>query len=123
MINFFGKIKNLGFKKFNSKNAALFLLNRKIPQLGGGRDNFGKITDLRLDRKARTISFEVSRENQAHTITVKKYRFVEYKGRSCLSWLTLDCRGPQREHYNRILHDIKRIEVPRRYLSLLEVVL
>ncbi|MCK5544450.1 MAG: hypothetical protein KAI35_04480 [Desulfobulbaceae bacterium] len=122
MLKFFRKIKNLRFKKLGTKDAALFLINRKLSAMGSN-ENFGKLTDLKLDRPTKTISFEVSRDEQVHSIAIKGYRFVIHNGRSCLSWAKVECRGPSQSNYLKFFKGLDRIEIPRRYLSLLEVIL
>ncbi len=122
MLTFLRKIKNLSFKKFGAKEAALVFINKKLNTLGKER-KFGRLTDLGLDRKAKTISLELSRDKKINTLTIKNYRIVLFKGKSCLDWDAVDCRGPDRNEYRRILNDAGRIELPRKYKTLLEVIL
>ena len=70
MLTFLRKIKKLRFRKFGAKDAALFFINKKLPGLGGDQ-KFGKLTDLSLDRRTKTISLEVSRDKKLTPLTLK----------------------------------------------------
>lgn len=113
----------LKLKGFSGKTAVLFFLNRKISALAGERNDFGKLTDLRLDRQARSISFDVTRDGETHSLAIRDYRFVVGKGQSYLSWASMDCDGPGRERYGEIFQEIDRIKVSKRYISMLEAVM
>lgn len=123
LLQTFKKLNKLYRKKLSGKNAALFLLNRKIPNLAGGKKAFGTITDLHLDRQNKTTSFEITRDNEVNTITVRGYRIVAYKGASYLNWTAMDFDGPARETYRQAFRGFERLEVPRAYIFMLEAVL
>jgi len=117
------RVSQLRLGSIDGKGAALFLLNRRLPELVGNTTEFGRMTDLRLDRRAHSIAFDISREREVHTITVRGYRLFTVQQRSYLGWSSLRVDGPAREHYSRAFHGIERIEVPRRYVFMLEALL
>lgn len=119
----FKKLKKLKMKKLNGKNAALFLLNRKLQQISTKHGSYGKITDLQLDRQTKTLEFEILRGEAINTIAILGYHFTAFKGHSYLGWSSLSFNGPSQGEYRKVFHNIDRIEVSKRYLSLLEVVL
>ncbi len=123
LLQTFKKLNKLNLKRLSGKSAALFLLNRKIPTLAGGKKNFGAITDLNLDRKNKTISFEITRDQVVNTITVRGYRLVALKGQSYLNWTEMVFDGPDQEVYQRAFHGFERLEVPRASIFMLEAVL
>lgn len=123
ILTLFKKLGRLKEKSLSGKGAALFLLNRKIPELAGGKNAFGKITDLRLEREAKSVSFEISRDSEVNTITVKGYHIDPRLGQSCLSWDVMEFDGPARERYRKIFQNIDRIEISKRYIFMLEAVL
>ncbi|WP_448871228.1 hypothetical protein [Desulfobulbus propionicus] len=123
LLQTFKKLNRLRLKYINGKSAALFLLNRKIPDLGGGRAHFGTITDLRLDRQNKAISFEISREQEINTVTVRGYGIAANKGRSALHWQSMEFAGPSSNAYRQAFRGLDRIEVPRAYMYMLEAVL
>lgn len=123
LLQTFKKLKRLSLKRLNGKSAALFLLNRKIPAMAGGKANFGAITDLQLDRTGKTLSFEITRNTMTNTITVRGYRIDARKGQSCLGWQAMEFVGPDKEHYRRAFTGIERIQVPKASIFMLEAVL
>lgn len=123
LVNFFKKMGRLRNKSLSGKGAALFLLNRRIPAMAGGKKAFGKITDLRLDRPTKTIAFEISRDGSINTITVRGYHIAAHRGESCLSWKDMEFSGPDKGRYAKIFHDIERIKISKNSLFLLEAVL
>jgi hypothetical protein len=123
LLNFFKKIGRLRDKHLSGKNAALFLLNRKIPGLAGGRKEFGKITDIRLERPTKTIAFEITKDNRVNTITVRGYHIAAHRGDSCLGWNSMEFAGPDRARYGEIFQDIERIKISKNSIFLLEAVL
>lgn len=123
LMTFFKKIRRLREKHLSGKGAALFLLNRKIPGLAGGRREFGTITDLRLDRPAKTISFEITRGAMVNTIAVRGYHIATHRGESCLEWNSMEFSGPDRVRYGKIFQNVERIRISKNSLFLLEAVL
>ena len=119
----FKKLRRLRFKRINGKSAALFLLNRKLPSLAGGRKDIGKITDLHLDKKQKSISFELSKSDVVHTLTIRNYRFIARKGLSQLTWDSMVFDGPEAERYKKAFSDVTHIEVPKNYISFMEAAL
>nr|WP_320013193.1 hypothetical protein [uncultured Desulfobulbus sp.] len=117
------KLKRLRLTTINGKSATLFLLNRRIPKLGGGKARFGSITDLHLDRKNKTIAFEITRAKETNTVTVQGYGFAAHKGQSALEWKSMEFNGPSGDIYRQALGELKRIEIPRTYITLLEAML
>lgn len=124
IIKSFKKI-NIGLKlKRNiSKTVVLFFLNRKISTLTGGRKDFGKLTDLGVDRKAKSISFDVIRNGEMHSLAIRNYYFFVSRGQSYLGWSSMDFDGPAREEYRIVFQEIDRIKVSNRYISMLEAVM
>lgn len=123
LLQTFKKLNRLQIKQLSGKKAALFLLNRKIPALAGGKAGFGTITDLHLDRGSKTISFEISRGGETNTVTVRGYTIGAHKGQSALTWQSLDCAGPAADVYRRAFRGLDRIEVPRASIFMLEAIL
>lgn len=123
LLQTFKKLNRLRLKTLNGKSAALFLLNRKIPDLGGGKARFGAITDLRLDRGAKTIAFEITRDQEINTITVHGYGIAAQQGQSALRWQSLEFTGPSSGMYRQVFHGLDQIQIPRAYLFMLEAVL
>lgn len=123
IFTLFKKLGRLKDKSLSGKGAALFLLNRKIPELAGGKNAFGRITDLHLDRQAKNVSFEIARASEVNTITVKGYYVDALMGKSCVTWNSMEFDGPAREKYRKIFQGINRIEISKRYIFMLEAVL
>ncbi|MGI6656201.1 MAG: hypothetical protein ACOX5Z_05140 [Desulfobulbus sp.] len=123
LLRTFKKLNRLRLKNLSGKGAALFLLNRKIPAMGGGKARFGAITDLHLDRGGKTIAFEITREQEVNTVTVRGYGIAAHKGKSALRWQSMEFAGPSSDVYRQAFHNIDRIDVPRAYVSFLEAVL
>lgn len=119
----FKKLKKLRFQRINGKSAALFLINRKLPALAGGNKNIGKITDLRLDRQRKAISFELTGNGNTSTLTIRDYHFKARKGQSQLAWSAMDFDGPGAENYRKAFSGVSHIEVPKRYISIIEAAL
>lgn len=122
MLSFLRKIKNLRLKKIGAKDAAIFLLNRKLPALTGSND-LGRVVDLRLDRPGKSLAVDIGQEERVSSVAIKNYRFVLNKGQSYLTWDTIHCQGDEAKRFGKALSAIKQIEVPRRYMGLLEVIL
>lgn len=118
MLSFFYKIKNLRFKEIGAKSAAFFLINRKL-----NSDELGKVTDLQLDRTAKSMILTAVRESAVNTITIKGYKIVLFKGKSFLAWERLTFEGADQQRYRKIFKDVERIEVPKQITTLLEVIL
>ena len=121
-VKSFKKIRKLKFRRINGKSAVLFLLNRKISALADGRKDFGELVDLKLDKQARSISFDLIRDDQISSVSILDYRFIASKGQSCLTWSSMDFEGPARQTFKNIFRGIDRIEVSKRYISILEAV-
>lgn len=123
LLQTFKKLNRLQLKRLSGKSAALYLLNRKIPNLVGGRANFGTITDLHLDRTTKSTAFEITRNGEINTITVQGYGIEAAKGRSYLRWQGMVFSGPASAVYRQAFRGLDRIEVPRAYIFMLEAVL
>lgn len=122
MLSFLQKIKKLRFKKIGAKDAAIFLINRKLPALAGTRD-LGEVTDLRLNRPAKSLAVDLARNNQTSSVTINKYRFVLFKSKSFLTWDNIECQGKDGKRFKQALSSVKQIEVPKKYMSILKVIL
>lgn len=123
LLKTFSKLKKLRLKHINGKTTALFLLNRNIPRMTAGKQNFGKITDLHLDRKQKNSTFEITRNGEVNTVTVQGYKIVANKGKSFLSWQKLDCTGPAKTEYHRAFKGLKQLEIPKKYITIVEAAL
>lgn len=123
LLQTFKKLNRLRLQKLNGKSAALFLLNRKIPRLGGDKAHFGTITDLHLNRREKTIAVEITREREINTVTVRGYGIAAHKGQSALRWQSMEFDGPSSALYRRTFKGLDRIQVPRAYLYMLEAFL
>ena len=122
-VKAFKKLRKLKVRRINGKSAVLFLLNRKLSAIADGRKEFGELIDLRLDRKTRSISFDLIRDDKMSSIAIQEYRIIASKGQSWLTWSAIDFEGPARERFRNIFQEIDRIEVSKRYISMLEVVM
>ncbi len=122
MLSFLRKIKSMRFRKIGAKDAAIFLINRKLPTLTGSAE-LGRVTDLRLDRPAKSMAVDIERDSRRSSVALKGYRFVLFQGKSFLTWDQVECRGEEAGHFGQALSAIKRIEVPKKYMTLLEVIL
>ena len=122
MLSFLRKIKNLRFRKIGAKNAALFLINKKLSTMEGGNE-LGRIIDLHLDRPTKTMTMEVEWNDQVNSIAIRDYKFVLFKSKSFLTWKVVECQGADQQRYCKIFNDVERIKVPKKYMTLLEVIL
>lgn len=118
--NTFRKLRE---RYFSSKAGVLFVLNRKLgSSIGLGKD-FGKLTDLELDRELKTITLEVTSREDINTIAIQGYGFTQRKGAPYLVWNEMAFDGPASDEYKRKFKTMDGIELSRRYVSLVEAIL
>lgn len=123
MRKLFKVLMEFRFKQLLGKRAALFLLNRKLPEMAGPGVDLGRITDLELDRESKTMTFTITRAEQESKVSVRGYRVVRQQDGSYLGWQAIDCTGPAAANFRRTFSGLHRIPVPERHVRLLESVL
>ena len=107
----------------SGKAAALFVVNRKLKGFFGEHNNFGKLTDLSLSRREKTIALEVSDGSEVTTITIRDYGFSERRGEPYLIWQSIDFEGPGREKYQKIFARQQGLQLSKKIFALVEAVL
>ncbi|PIE38511.1 MAG: hypothetical protein CSA53_04115 [Gammaproteobacteria bacterium] len=117
------RFKRLRQRYFSTKAAVLFILNRKIKGAVGLGEDFGRITDIELDRGKKDITMEVTQEDAVNTIAVRGYGFEQRKGKPYLIWKTMDFAGPAGEEYRRRFAGMNGIELSKKYIAVVEAVL
>ena len=117
------RLMRLRTKYLSSKAIALFVINKRIKSaLQHGKD-FGKITDLQLNRQQKNMTLELERQDEINTITISGYTFENRKGAPYLIWKDIDFTGPATNHYRTIFKNINGIELSKKYVSIVEAVL
>ena len=121
-LTFVRKYKKFKGRRITFKRLALFFINRKLAKSANGA-NFGSITDLQVNRKGRTLTFDASRDGAITTITIRDYRFFTEKNSSYLGWQRIDITGPQRHQILKAFGKTSRISVPKSSIKYLEALL
>ncbi len=122
MLSLYYKIKNFRLREVGAKGAAIFLINKKLSAMEGG-DKLGKITDLQLNRADKSMVLEATRDAEINSINVKGYKTVLFKGKSFITWDSMEFNGNDRSHYQKIFKNVKRIEISKQVITLLKVIL
>ena len=122
MLSLYYKIKNFRLREVGAKGAAIFLINKKLSAMEGG-DKLGKITDLQLNRTDKSMVLEATRDAEINSINVKGYKTVLFKGKSFITWDSMEFNGNDRSHYQKIFKNVKRIEISKQVITLLKVIL
>lgn len=117
------KFRKLRERYFSSKAGVLFVLNRKIKTMVGLGDNFGKLTDLELDRQQKNLTLEVTYEKEVNNISIHGYGFTQRKGEPYLVWEKMKFDGPESENYRKRFKSLDGIELSKRYISVVEAIL
>ncbi len=119
----FSNLKKLRLRKLNGKMATLYFVNQRLEKFAGRNNPYGRIIDLDFDRKNKNIHFDLEGNGETTVISITGYRFSPCKGRMCLSWETIHIDGPAKEQLHNLLAEVRHIEVPKKFATLLEVVL
>lgn len=118
----FNKLKKLKTRYLSGKGAILFLLNRKVGAMVGDKD-FGKLTDLHLDRAEKNLTLEISRGLNTNTINIEGYGVVSRQGKPFLIWKGVRVDGPDKERYAPVFYRREGIELTKRYATVVEALL
>lgn len=110
-------------KYLSSKAIALMVINKKLKNSFTSGQDFGKLTDLQLDRQSKNMTLEVERRGDISTIALTGYRFETRKGTPYLIWKNIDFTGPATDHYKTIFGKIDGIALSKKYISIVEAVL
>jgi hypothetical protein len=117
------KFRRLAAKRFSGKAAALHFLNRRLAELARGRGDIGRIADMEIDRQNKRLAFVMVRDGVPTTMAINGYRFVREGRSTFLSWAALSCEGPDGRRYRELFTGVDRLEIAKRYLTMLELVL
>ena len=117
------RFKRLQERYFSSKAGVIFVLNRKLGIIVGEGRDFGKVTDLELDREDKNILLEVTHRGEANTIAIIGYGFNQRKGAPWLVWKDIDFDGPESSNYRKRFNKINGIELSPKYVNFVEAIL
>ncbi len=118
-----GRIRKFRDRYLSGKAAVLFVVNQKLKGFFGEENNFGKLTDLTLSRREKTMSMEVSDGLEVTSITLRRYGFTKRRGEPYLVWQTIDFDGPGKERYRKIFARQEGLRLSKGLFSLVEAVL
>lgn len=116
-------IRRFRDRYLSGKAAVLFVVNRKLRGFFGESNNFGKLTDLTLSRREKTIAMEVTDGSQVNIITIREYGFSERRGEPFLTWRAIDFEGPGRDKYQKIFARQQGLRLSKNFFALVEAVL
>lgn len=105
------KISRMAKKIFSSKTYILAFVNRFVPE------NFGKITNLNIDRENKNIFIELEKEKKSATVELSNYSMYFEGSKSFLIYESLDATS----FIKPILKNLskqKKIEIEPRYITL-----
>lgn len=101
----------------------MFFVNYKLKSITGRDEQFGRLTDLALNRDTKEISLEMTQYEEITCITIEGYRFDNRKGETYLCWDKVNSEGPAQDKYSKIFDNINGIELSKRYMLLVEAIL
>ncbi|PHR27269.1 MAG: hypothetical protein COA36_09795 [Desulfotalea sp.] len=110
-------------KYLSSKAIALFVINKKLKTTLQHDSDFGKLTDIQLNRQQKNMTLELEHLSEINTIAINGYTFENRKGEPYLIWRTIDFTGPAKDHYKMIFKNIDGIELSKKYIAIVEAVL
>jgi len=117
------RFMRLRTKYLSSKGIAIFAINKKLKNAFTSGQDFGKLTDLQLDRQSKNMTLELERRAQINTIALTGYSFENRKGTPYLIWKNINFTGPATNHYITIFKKIDGIALSPKYISIVEAVL